>query len=386
MPTGGSTTGVSATTIDIGLHAPLTGTGTPFPNSSFVEGAAKFFQQPGISVCGRRVVTDFQDDTYTPAGATRVCSQMAHRDFLVVGGAGTDQIQACATDTDIDSTGTPYLSAGVTTNGLTALPNYFAVSLTYQQQGSLVVQDARNQGFAAPPKSSQGTQWAVVTANTRNFDDATQGIDSALSAAGVSYTNFRVDQSGSYDSAATQLGQTLALDGFKSVYVDLAPGYFVFMVKGYYNVDPTGAGVTWTGPGVTFTDFEVAQLVCEGSGNAIAGHAYFLAPFPGLDHATPAFSAAFGGSYDDIEWSLWGLDQLIYQMLQRASDNLTRQHFIATVLAGSFPGGTFPAVAFHGQHFGGTAAWVQRIDCSKSDPDQSRPGYWDTVGSAPLSR
>jgi hypothetical protein len=100
-PTGGTTTGISSSTINIGLHAPLTGTGTPFPNSSFQKGAGVFWQQPGHTVCGRKVQVEFKDDTYTPAGARSVCSDMAKRDFIVVGGGGTDQIQACATVTSV---------------------------------------------------------------------------------------------------------------------------------------------------------------------------------------------------------------------------------------------------------------------------------------------
>src|SRR3954471_6978370 len=84
VPSGGDTTGVTSSSINIGLHAPLTGTGTPFPNSSFQKGAGVFWQQPGHEVCGRKVNVEFKDDTYTPSGARSVCSQMASRDFLVV--------------------------------------------------------------------------------------------------------------------------------------------------------------------------------------------------------------------------------------------------------------------------------------------------------------
>ncbi len=70
-PSGGDTTGITSSTINIGLHAPLTGTGTPFPNSSFQAGAGTFWEQPGHTVCGRKVQVEFQDDTYTPAGATQ---------------------------------------------------------------------------------------------------------------------------------------------------------------------------------------------------------------------------------------------------------------------------------------------------------------------------
>ena len=120
------------------------------------------------------VHAEIQDDQYTPAHARQVCSAMAKRDFLVVGGGGTDQIQACATEPYIHSNNVPYLSAGVTDNGLNNLSNYFAISLTYQQQGTLVLKNAQAQGIADPAASTidsdnmpgQKAKWAIVTASS----------------------------------------------------------------------------------------------------------------------------------------------------------------------------------------------------------------------------
>ncbi|MFN2537839.1 MAG: hypothetical protein ABR549_06755 [Mycobacteriales bacterium] len=386
VPSGGTTTGITKSSITIGLHAPLTGTGTPFPSTSFQKGSQAFWNAPGHTVCGRKVHVDFEDDTYTPDGANRVCSQFAKTSFIALGGAGTDQIQACATNTDIVRSGTPYLSAGVTDNGLKGLSNYFAVSLTYQQQGALVVRNAMQQGFAKPKASSDGKQWAIVTGKSANFNSATTGITQALDAAHINYKVTRFDQnSGNYDAAATNLGQQLALQGYKTIFVDAAPGVFVFMVKGYYNAAPTGSGVRWTAPGVTYSEFLVGQLICQSSANAISGAADVLAPFPGIDHATADFKKAYGGSYDDIEWSLWGLSATVFEMLKAASNNLTRQNFINTALHGSFTTGIYAPSAFNGSHFGGTGAWVQRINCSKHNPNQPSGaqgnGQWDTIGS-----
>ena len=392
VPTNGDTTGITKSTINIGLHAPLTGTGTPFPNSSFQKGAQVFFDQPSNKVCGRKVQVDFEDDTYQPSGANKVCTQFAKTSFLAIGGAGTDQIQACATNSDMVRNHVPYLSAGVTDNGLTHLQDYFALSLTYAQQGSLVVKNAIAQGFARPTPATgganKGKQWEIVTGKSGNFDGATLGITKALDAAGITYNVDRFDQnSGNYDNAATQLGQTLALN-VKTIYTVAAPGVYVFLVKGYYGAAPTGNGVRWTGPGVTFTDFLVAQLTCQVSANAINGASYYLAPAPGLDHATADFKKAFGNNYDDIEWGLWLVDQAVYDMLQRANGNLTRQHFTQTVLNGSFGGRVFVPTVFNGSHFGGTGAWVQRVNCSKHDPDQPSGvqgnGWWDTIGNTYL--
>lgn len=389
-PHGGDTTGVTSSHIAIGVHAPLTGTGTPFPNNSFAAGAGTFWKQPGHTVCGRSVIAEFQDDQYTPAHARQVCSAMAKRDFLVVGGGGTDQIQACATEPYIHSNNVPYLSAGVTDNGLNGLSNYFAISLTYQQQGTLVLKNAQAQGIADPAPSTidsdnipgQKAKWAVVTASSPNFVGARQGMEAALNAAHIPYKEYNRDQNSSTANGdAGQFGQQLALNGFKTIFVDMAPGYFVFMTAGYYK--QPGVTANWVGPGVTYTEITVAQYICQQSQNEINGHAWFLAPSPGVDRATSDFKAAYGTKYDDIEWALWGLSNALWTLLKDASYNLTRQNFLDSTTHAVVPGNPYVPIDFrnHGGHFGGTGAWVQRVNCTESEPGQSSPGAWDTVGS-----
>ena len=391
-PHGGDTTGVSSSHINIGVHAPLTGTGTPFPNNSFAAGAGTFWKQPGHTVCGRTVISEIQDDQYTPTHAHQVCEAMAKRDFLVVGGGGTDQIQACATDAVIQQNHVPYLSAGVTDNGLTSLSNYFAVSLTYQQQGTLVLKNAQQQGIATPADSNQPSdnipgakaKWAIVTANSPNFIGARKGIEAALTAAHIAYKEYNRDQNSNYQGDATQFGQSLALDGFKTIFMDAAPGYFVFSVAGYYK--QPGAVGYWVGPGVTYTEITVAQYICQQSANAISGHAYFLAPAPGVDKATADFKQAYGSTYDDIEWALWGLSNDLWNLLKNASVNLTRANFIDASEHATIPSFPYVPVDFrdHGGHFGGTGAWAQKVNCAESEPGQSEAGAWDTVGSSYL--
>ncbi|MBV9486451.1 MAG: hypothetical protein JO246_10370 [Frankiaceae bacterium] len=393
VPTGGDSTGVTASTINLGLHAPLTGTGTPFPNTSFKAGANTFWQQAGHTVCGRKVSVEFQDDTYTPSGARTVCSAMAKRDFFVIGGGGTDQIQACATEPTIQRLGVPYLSAGVTDNGLTNLSNYFAVSLSYQQQGSLVLRNAANQHFSNPSPSrvasdnikGKNASWAIVTGGSPNFEGARRGIEAALNKAHIPYKSYPVNQNGNYQAAATQFGSQLALQGFKTIFVDAAPGYFVFMTGGYYSAS-TGNNANWVGPGVTYTEVTVAQLICDGTKSAINGHAWFLAPAPGIDRATADFKKAYNGKYDDIEWGLWGLSNSLFALLKNASNNLTRQNFIAATTHATVPGSVYAPLDFahHGGHFGGTGAWVQRVNCRGTEPNQNQAGQWDTVGSTYL--
>jgi hypothetical protein len=281
------------------------------------------------------------------------------------------------------------LSAGVTDNGLAGLPNYFAVSLTYQQQGTLVLRNAQAHGFATPADSNQDAtnvkgakaKWAIVTAGTPNFAGARKGMEAALDAAHIPYKDFQVDQNGDYQSAATQFGQQLAQQGFRTIFVDAAPGYFVFMVGGFYS--QPAASAEWVGPGVTYTEVTVAQYICDTSHSQVNQHAWFLAPGPGLDHATKEFKDAYKNSYDDIEWSLWGLSEALWTLFKNASSNLTRENFIASTTQASVTGSVYAPIDYksHGGHFGGTGAWVQRVNCTTVEPNQNQPGGWDTIGN-----
>jgi hypothetical protein len=140
---------------------------------------------------------------------------------------------------------------------------------------------------------------------------------------------------------------------------------------------------------VTYTELTVAQLACTGTTNLMSGKAYFLAPGPGLDRASPDFikaaSKAGNGKYDDIEWAIWGLSEAMYKMLTYVGSKgpLTRQSFIANVSGATFPAGIYSALDYRSSHFGGTGAWLQRIDCGQTEPGQSQAGTWVTVGSAP---
>ena len=371
-PSGGNTTGITSRGISIGVHAPQTGTGAPLP-PSFSKGVQVFWNQPSHKVCGRQVTVDFQDDKYTPATAKAVCEPMSRRDFLIFGAAGTDQIQACATDPAMR--GVPYLSAGVTDLGLTSLDNYFGVSLTYEQQGVLVLRNAESRGFAHP--KGAGGKWAIVTGSSNNFDSATKGIQDALKGAGVPFDTYRVNQTSDngLQQRAVSTGVTLAGKGYGTVFVTTSPGYFLYMTGG---ASKQGYNPHYTGPGVTMTEVTVAQLVCSGTAGLIKAN--FLAPFPGIDRATADFKAATGGQYDDIYWALWGQAQLTFQMLTNADDNLTRENFIAKTLPASFPAGAFAPVKFAGKHFGGTGVFSQVMDCNHTQPNQSQAGTWDTVG------
>ena len=240
---------------------------------------------------------------------------------------------------------------------------------------ALVVKNAENHGFAHP--KGAGGKWAVVTGSSANFNDATKGLQDALAAKGIKYDTYRVNQTSDngLQQRAISTGLTLHNRGYDTVAVDISPGYFLYMTTG---ASKEGYNPQYTGPGVTMTEVTVAQLICTGTAGVI--RANFLAPNPGIDRASAEFVKATGGSYDDIYWTLWAQAQFTYAALQNASDNLTRQNFIAKTLATHFPGQIFPAVNFNGQHFGGSGVYDQVMNCKKAEPNTQQKGNWDTLG------
>ena len=350
--TGGNTTGIRDGKIYIALHGPLTGAGVP--QRSFETGTKKYWTNHKIR--GMEVVATAFDDEYNPGGAIKACRRAAPNNFLVIGGAGTDQIQACAKDQVMQRGGVPYISAGVTTNGLTGLPNYFAASLTYAQQGPTVVRMAREKGFLNAPNG-----WALVISDTPNFADARQSIEAALKAAGVKYKYIPVPKTG---GDARTVAAELRGGRYETVYFLGQPLFFTEVVTqtGCTSGIPGAYCPQYTGVGISMGVNTVANLACNTQG--FKGE--FLSPYPGVDDApkyTPGVTYA-----DDIEFTIYGVMQLLDQMFQSIPANvpLTRENFIATVARNDYRGGIFnPAKFKSGTRFGGTAAFYLKADCGK---------------------
>lgn len=355
----GNTTGIRGNKIYLALHGPLTGAGVP--QDSFKSGTKLYWKTHKIR--GMEVVADAFDDEYNPNGAIKACRAAAPSYFLIIGGAGTDQIQACARDQVVQRGGVPYISAGVTTNGLTALSNYFAASLTYAQQGPTVVKMAREKGYL---NSAGPNGWGLVISDTPNFADARDSIQNALKAAGVKYKYYPVPKVG---GSSTTVANQLRSADHEVVYFLGQPLFFAELVG------KTGCPAycpQWTGVGISMGVNTVANLACGGSNGMFKGE--FLSPYPGIEKAGQlAPGVAFK---DDIEFNIYGVMQMIHQMFNAVQGPLTRENMIATVGAGNFPAGIFSPTRFGGRtHFGGTAAYYLKADCGPGNTSK-----WVTDG------
>jgi branched-chain amino acid transport system substrate-binding protein len=366
----GDTTGVTASTITIGIHAPVTGA-APVPVNSFAQGVNLYWDHGNngkpVLINGRRVHAVFEDDHYDPSVAVTACRKMAEQEhaFLLIGGAGTDQIQACAQWAATQ--GIPYLSAGVTMVGLSNLPNYFALSMTYPDQAVLLVNYIKHVLHV-----TDGKKVAMVAEDSSNFDDAVAAFQKAFP--GV--TVFRPGKNDNGSSMAANLC-TGTVKNFQVVFPLVAPVYYLEMAKAA-NCDPQYAGV-----GLTEGIDTVASAGCAANNSTLG--AQFFNPSPawqghasfdkGYDTAIKAAGKNFPN--DDIVWLLWGLMKDVGSLLQQAGKNLTRQGFIYSTEHATVHTGVYPDLRYSsGNHFGARQVHVLKNVCQ---PRGNTSGYYQTL-------
>jgi hypothetical protein len=359
---GGDSTGVTATTIKIGIHAPLTGA-APLRASSFEHGKELYWDHGNngkpVRIFGRRVIVEFRDDQYNPSHAKQVCQEMVERErvFLLIGGGGTDQIQACAQYAA--GAGVPYLSGGVTEVGLRNLWNYFAGSMSYPEQSRALA------GYIKKVlKVRDASRVAMVATDTANFDDAVAAFTQA-------YPGVRVFRPGKNErgwSVAQNLC-TATQRNFDAVFPLTAPTYYLEMAKA------AQCRPRYVGVGITMGLDQVASTGCEGD-QATRG-ARFFSPAPAFqdsDRFDRGFRAA--GGQDDIEWLLWGLSKSLHQLLVKAGQNLSREGFVYSTSRASVRSGVFPDAKYSPRdHFGALNFSVLENVCQRRG---NQAGYYVT--------
>jgi ABC-type branched-subunit amino acid transport system substrate-binding protein len=357
---GSTRTGAPKDKIVIGIHAPVTGA-APLPATSFEKARDLYWRYvtevKGEKVLGRsKVEVLFKDDRYAPNTAVQACRELAAEAFVLVGGGGTDQIQACGRFAN--QAKVPYFSAGVTENGLRGLDWYFASSMSYKQQGGLLAK------YVA--KTQAGKKVAAIITDTPNFDDAAAGWEAGVQANGLNYYKTLRHPKGDtswYNTYANELKNA----GVQVVYINSSPVDYIRFAQqaGQQGFQPQFVGV-----GVTMGLNAVLNSGCPSVANGI-----FFSPFPGIDWANgnlKAFfetAAKYDAPADDIGLALWGNAAVFHELLKRYEakfgTDLTREGFRAVVAESQkVDSGIFPSLTFTPQdHFGANQVHVLQADC-----------------------
>lgn len=363
---GSDRTGVSDDAITLGIHAPVTGA-APLPTTSFAKSGDLYWrwvtEMKGEKVLGRsKVNVLFKDDKYAPNTAIQACRELAQSAFILVGGGGTDQIQACGQFAE--QAGVPYLSAGVTEAGLRRLQHYFASSMSYPQQTQLLAQYVK--------KTFPGKKVGAIITDTPNFDDAAKAWDAAAKQHGLDYFKTMRHPKGN-TSWITAFARDMQGAGVEVLFILSSPSDYIQFAQQASGQDykPQYVGV-----GISKGLNAVLNSGCPHVDKGI-----FFSPFPGLDWArqnVPEFFEAgqkLGAPTDDIALALWGLASVQHEAFKRyeqafGSTDLTREDFVKMLERQQGLGSKVnPQLAFSPEdHFGAKQVHVLQADCSGPKP------------------
>ncbi len=362
---GSDRTGVAEGALTVAVHAPVTGA-APLPAVAFERARDLYWrfvtEIQGQQVLGRpKVEVLFKDDKYTPNTAIQACRELAAEAFLVVGGGGTDQIQACGQYAE--QAGVPYLSSGVTEAGLRGLTHYFAASMSYRQQGELLAQYVK--------KSFGDMKVAAIITDTPNFDDAVEGWEAGVARQGVNYFRTFRHPKGN-NSWITSFASELQGAGVQVLFMLTAPVDYIQFAQqaGNQGYRPQYVGV---GPSMGLN----AVL---GSGCPHVDRGIFFSPWPGLDWARQneaeffEAGAQLGIPVDDLALALWGLAKTQHEMFKRyeqtfGSTDLTREDFVAMLAQQQgIQSEVFPQLSYTAEdHFGAAQVHVLQADCASGE-------------------
>ena len=413
----GDRDGISADLIKVGFHAPINGA-TPAPLTDLFNGAVlmeRYMKDNKKLIHGRAVKLLVKDDQYNPSHAVAVCRELVEKDkvFMLFGGGGTDQVIACAQYAA--SRGVPYVSAGVTENVVKNFPNYFAISMTYPQQGPLLTQLIQN--FDAGPNGGkvlidrcndatqvcgttdqgQTPKVAIVYSDTVGFTDGKTAFVNAMRQAGITPMEIKITKYTIASSEAT----TNVINPLKTAGVDVV--YVLSSPTNWINImNETGTDGTaqqykprWVGVGITMGLDLVATLAC-GRTPSTFQHSLMLSPWFSVRHPNAGTDAGeFGNAWEkhggdgsdykghDLAFAVWGGAVTYSAMMNATGKDLTRSKFMATAetlknstAASNLPGlgvkDVYPPLSFTASnHFGANQAHVLWAHCV------DRTGYWD---------
>lgn len=355
-------TGISDTEIKIGIHAPESGAA---PVSSFREGVGVYAQFagkiPGLG--NRQIVVEARDDKFDPAEARRVCKELVEVEkvFLLIGGAGVDQIKSCAEYAA--SAGVPYFSPGVTEGPFRGLANYFALSETYNQQNVQIGQLIKNQ----IKKSKLG----IVTTDSPLLNETVDNMKEQAAKNGlqVVYEGKLAKNAGKgqTDAVATDLKKEEA----EVVYALISPTVFGFLVS---SAKQQQYNPVYTAPGLSLGVNLVAGPICAAPPPTLVPDVRVFSPMVQMD-VIDAHDADYQPAYrqknpgkqpDDVGILLWGLEKTMRLMMEADGPDLSRQTLMQALSDGKpFESNVYAPVKYGGvPHFGASSVTLLRLDCS----------------------
>ncbi len=355
--------GVTPKRIKIGIHAPTTGA-VPLPASSVERGADLYFrwlEDKGIEINGRYVDVILRNDNSSPTQAEAVCKEMVEDDdvFLLVGVAGAEQIMACGRYAD--KAGVPYVSWGASTSGMKKLPRYFATSMHYGRQASMLAD------LLVEAHDALTQQNAIVWPDTPVYRTARDRFKAAMDDRGASVDLDRSVPITAGSAQAQMIASEMAVAGIDNAVFLGRPTFWIQLEGALRN---QGAAVRWAGMAPMLGNDGIVGLMCNQSNDELMAEMLSYVPaFAGRndydDTHDKAMQKLYGVQGDDTTWAGWALGRNLAEMLEAAPRGLTRGNFVRAVTDATIATGIGPRLRFaSGGSFVARKAHLLEADCA----------------------
>lgn len=357
--------GVTADTVRIGMHLPMSISGLDVSSLLPLEEAVNAYwdsrnREGGIH--GRKVEVFIGDDQYTPSGSVQACKTLVeqHDVFFVYGAAGADQIAACGQYTV--GQGRPYLSAGTVEQGLLGNPNYWALTMTYEPMSALLAE------YAVAELDGRNRPMAMLRMNTPNAESARRGFVTRARELGA---KIAVDDAVDKDPNPSQLQATcikMQQEGVELVYM-MASG--LVMAQAADACTSQGYRPQWLGVANTAACGIEAPLGSESLDGCItfsANHHPADTDSPLQQQARADWKASypgepFPGDEDPLLILVWAISDALREALEQTGPGLTVASFNATMGGFVYDNQLLNPLDFRdGSHVGGQGVVLWRGD------------------------
>lgn len=343
-----STTGVTESTIKIGVHAPETIGGIDIGDLLGLGDMTKLYwdtvnEQGGIH--GRTVEVTLGDDGYDANAAQQACRDLiADELFFVSGTSGADQIITCANLATAAQM--PYLSLGVAEAGLVDKPGYRAMTMTYDGMSELMAE------YVLAELAEPETPVAMVRFNSPSSEGAQDAFTAKMEELGGNVVAAdAVDKQGNANELTAECVK-LANLGVEVVFMILVPTVSTQLARlcAEQGFTPQYVTVSNTLSCASEPPIGVPELAGCQSFSAVRVD---VTDSPLAREALDAWAAAFPDREppDDLV-TFWGLFDIYREALDRMGPDPSRGKFLETLDSMQYDNGLANPIDFGGDKVG----------------------------------
>lgn len=376
IPLSATRTGVSDSTITIGVHAPLTGA-APVPARSVDEGKDLYFRWmalQGMKIHGRDVRVIMKNDNFDTSHAVAVCKELVEKEqvFFIFGFAGPDQMAACARYAA--SVGVPYVALSSHRHAVENLPGFLSFALTFADQTPYLARLLAREGGGTEKNG-------VVRSNSASSTVVSERMKTEMAKLGMEYDREILISKSEGPTGFSSVVTALKQAGIQNVVATLSPTHMISLIKA---ANTQGYHPRWIGAGLSATLNVVTKVACEGGANSsLHGALYFnyIPAYVDADAYDPDFrkareqlveSSELRG--DEFHWLGWAFNRVLAQGLDMVGRDLTRERLVDVLSRSRFDPPIFHPIDFRADgRFGGSDMYLLRADCTEN------PGRWETV-------